>query len=174
MPASDPASVIPAAFGQAAARDSESETGPGASECCRAFEKMSSAVSSKAVPGKVQPKTTSSSSSTLSVSGKGSGVKPETAKSVPSVPKTAPAGNQRKIAPKVAGAVKTDKPAAASGNSSDADPAKKMRQRQYRNLIDPKTQEQRKAEHILAFEKLKNLSVDDLQIEFIVCIRAGS
>ncbi len=49
----------------------------------------------------------------------------------------------------------------------------KSRGLEYRNLIDPKTQDQRKAHHLEAFEKLKNLSIDDLQVEFIVCIRAG-
>jgi hypothetical protein len=49
----------------------------------------------------------------------------------------------------------------------------KSRDLEYKNLIDPKTQDQRKAQHLQAFEKLKTLSIQDLQVEFIVCIRAG-
>ena len=90
------------------------------------------------------------------------------------LPKSA-SDNQRKAVPKVAGTAKSTKPESISGKSSEpTSDAKAMRRMQYKHLIDPKTQEQRKAEHLEAFEKLKSLSIDDLQVELIVCIRAGA
>ena len=39
-------------------------------------------------------------------------------------------------------------------------------------LVDPAAQEARKKQHLEAFKKLQAMSLQDLQVEFIVCIRA--
>ena len=81
---------------------------------------------------------------------------------------------------KVAGQVKpvlVKKPAAAKPKSAPAGPtpeqvAKRNRDAQFRALVDPKAQEARKQQHLEAFRKLQTMSMEDLQVEFIVCIRA--
>lgn len=42
----------------------------------------------------------------------------------------------------------------------------------YRALACPEAQAARKEQYVEAFQKLKNMSLEDLQVEFIVCIRA--
>ena len=81
---------------------------------------------------------------------------------------------------KVAGQVKpvlakkpTSKPksAPAVGLTPEA-LAKQNRDAQFRALVDPAAQEARKKQHLEAFKKLQAMSMEDLQVEFIVCIRA--
>ena len=83
---------------------------------------------------------------------------------------------------KVAGQVKpvlAKKPAGAKPKSAPAPAgptpeqvAKRNRDAQFRALVDPKAQEARKQQHLEAFRKLQTMSMEDLQVEFIVCIRA--
>ena len=80
---------------------------------------------------------------------------------------------------KVAGQVKAvmaKKPAApAKPKPTGPTPeelAKRTRDLHYRALVDPAAQEVRKKQHLEAFKKLQAMSLEDLQVEFIVCIRA--
>ena len=45
-----------------------------------------------------------------------------------------------------------------------ADPAKKAKHQQYRNLLNPGVKEAKKQQAIEAFEKLKAMSVEDMQV----------
>ncbi len=99
---------------------------------------------------------------------------------------TKPAGEVRAKAAgtaRVAGKVKpvlAKKPAAAAAKPKSApaagpcpeEVAKRNRDLQFRALVDPAAQEARKKQHLEAFKKLQAMSLQDLQVEFIVCIRA--
>lgn len=68
------------------------------------------------------------------------------------------ASNKRPAAVKkqgsgVGGAIKSGKTA-----------AKKTKSAQYRNLVDPATQEQKKQQYLNAFDKLQGMSLQDMQV----------
>ena len=130
------------------------------------FLAMNQNLKAKATANKVQPAASKvGAGSTLSVSGT------NTKFGAPKKPAASPIRN---TTPKVSGAVNAAKSESVPDKPGEKTESKTLLDKQYRNLIDPKVQEQRKAQHLEAFEKLKSLSMEDLQIEFIVCIRAGN
>ena len=64
------------------------------------------------------------------------------------------------------------KPKSAPEVPTPEELAKRNRDAQFRALVDPKAQDARKQQHLEAFRKLQMMSMEDLQVEFIVCIRA--
>lgn len=64
------------------------------------------------------------------------------------------------------------KPKSAPEGQTPEELAKRNRDAQFRALVDPKAQDARKQQHLEAFRKLQMMSMEDLQVEFIVCIRA--
>lgn len=97
----------------------------------------------------------------------------------------APAGQPRvPIQAKVAGKANGMKPAMAKKPAAAALPksattgptpdemAKRHRDAHFRALVDPAAQEERKRQHLESFRKLKAMPMMELQVEFIVCIRA--
>ncbi len=66
----------------------------------------------------------------------------------------------------------TPKPASSTAAPSPEDIAKRHRDAQFKALVDPAAQEERKRQHMEAFRKLKTMPMEELQVEFIVCIRA--
>jgi hypothetical protein len=93
---------------------------------------------------------------------------------------TAAGNSQPKSLAKVAGQVKpvlSKKSSAAAPRSKATGPTpeelkKRNRGAQYKALADPVAQAARKQQYLEAFSKLKVMSMDELQVEFIVCIRA--
>jgi hypothetical protein len=81
------------------------------------------------------------------------------------------AGQVKPVMKKPAGITKP-KPKVAPGGPTPEEIAKRNRDAQFRALVDPAAQEERKRQHLEAFKKLQAMSMDDLQVEFIVCIRA--
>ena len=85
---------------------------------------------------------------------------------------------QAKVAGQVKPALVPKKPAApakpksAPEGSTPEELAKRNRDAQFRALVDPKAQDARRQQHLAAFRKLQMMSMEDLQVEFIVCIRA--
>eukprot|EP00961_Rhodomonas_salina_P143202 1926829-Rhodomonas_salina.1 len=90
------------------------------------------------------------------------------AKSAPAKPRTATAG--------AVGAKTAAKPKAAVGAKSSApskvNTEKRNRDLQYKALLDKDMHAKRKADILESFKKLQVMSVEDLQVELIVCIRA--
>lgn len=75
-----------------------------------------------------------------------------------------------------AGATAAKPTAAAAGPKAEAagkeNEEKAQRDAKYRNLVNPKVQEARRKQHIDAFKNLSIMSIAELQVEFVVCVRA--
>jgi hypothetical protein len=93
------------------------------------------------------------------------------------------------VARRVAGAIKPApaakpkkkagaKPKSAAGSTATAaattakSEEKARRDAEYKNLVNPEAQEARRKQHLDAFRKLQIMSMDELQVEFVVCVRA--
>lgn len=82
------------------------------------------------------------------------------------------AGQIKPVMKKPAVAAKPTPKSAPVGPTPHEEIAKRNRDAQFRALVDPAAQGERKRQHLEAFKKLQAMSMDDLQVEFIVCIRA--
>lgn len=59
---------------------------------------------------------------------------------------------------------KTQGAGGAMGGGSGKVAAKKKKDAQYRNLVNPATQQQKREQYLAAFEKLKDMSLQDMQV----------
>ena len=94
------------------------------------------------------------------------------AEKLSSLVRTKVAGQGKTVLKKPSVTAATPKPAISTAAPSPEDIAKRHRDAQFKALVDPAAQEVRKRQHMEAFRKLKTMPMEELQVEFIVCIRA--
>ena len=69
-------------------------------------------------------------------------------------------------------AVEAGSKAGAAQEAGKENEEKAQRNAQYRNLVNPKVQAARRKQHVDAFQNLSIMSIQELQVEFVVCVRA--